>query len=569
VTTGKTRSLLLTVLVVALGVTIGFFVQRQITTGAFDTLEASQVAQDAQRLQIALDDEIRLLQNYGSTNSMWDSSYDDVRTSDKATFASDFPPDQMHAMYGLGGVIGVGPDGTPRVGGLTPGPATFTPPPAELSAPATLRTLFSPTSEAGKGTCGVVTTSVEPYLYCGFAAYDSNSEKRSGGLIFLSPLGKDGLAVLSERIGLHLALVPAVPAGSERQTPLSSSLGTIAVATKAVSGNTITVAASIPTVGGTPVVVEVQRDRPIHQAATSTATKLFVFMLVLGVLLVGALLWLVRRGIRSQVGPLRRTTEAVIASGDRTLRVGRHGDDDIGSLARAIDEMLDVLAAQEEAARTENAEREQQLRLAHAEQRQAEDDARERVREVVTQTSELVTRELHEVVDEAGAVRTAASRIDTCAGAVEDAGQRFVQQAKQADAEVTGLRDSLVQVRGMAELIGGIARQTNLLALNASIEAARAGEYGRGFAVVASEVKELAEESARSTEEITATIGRLEQHAAAVASAVSGIADGVGEIDRVTADVHDVVAGQHETVEQLHARLSGAIDQIGALTASR
>src|SRR6476661_3885689 len=89
-----------------------------------------------------------------------------------------------------------------------------------------------------------------------------------------------------------------------------------------------------------------------------------------------------------------------------------------------------------------------------------------------------------------------------------------------------------MEIGNVVKVITSIAEQTNLLALNATIEAARAGEAGKGFAVVASEVKELAQETARATEDISR---RVE----AIQADTSGAVDAIGEIASIIASIND------------------------------
>lgn len=71
------------------------------------------------------------------------------------------------------------------------------------------------------------------------------------------------------------------------------------------------------------------------------------------------------------------------------------------------------------------------------------------------------------------------------------------------------LQEKANEVQQITEVIFEVSNQTNLLALNASIESARAGEAGKGFAVVADQIRELSEQTRKSTEQIAGIIQEL------------------------------------------------------------
>jgi len=551
--------------VVLLLMLAGFVVQQQVTTGAFDQLEAAQVGQDALRVRMGLEARLALLDSFGATNSIWDASFDAVVHSDRVAFASDFPPDQVQPINGVDGVLGVGPDGTLRAGGLVVGDA-YVAPPVELRSAQVLRRLFDPSAKAGQSRCGVVTTSTVPFLFCGFASHDDDGGAAvAGGLIYLRSLGGSGLAGLSAQMTLPLALITTVRSGATTEAPIDSTLGRLLVRTRAVSGATIALDITVPTVGGDSVILETLRPRPIHAHAASVARWLMGLMGLLGALLFGAVIVIMRQEVRRQVRPLRRTAAQVISSGDRTLRIAGHTSGELGALAETIDEMLDAMSVQDEQLRTGQEAREAQLRQANAQQRLASEYVRQRAQSAVDDTTRIVITELADVIREAQEVQASVSGVNDRAHATRAVTAQVQVKARDGAHTVEAVAESLARVSKISQLIAGVASQTNMLALNATIEAARAGQVGKGFAVVANEVKHLAATTTASTEEISATLAGLEQDVSAMANAIAEMISGVEGIGREAEELTDVAAQQHSGMQALDEAVQGAIRRIEAM----
>lgn len=172
-----------------------------------------------------------------------------------------------------------------------------------------------------------------------------------------------------------------------------------------------------------------------------------------------------------------------------------------------------------------------------------------------------------QMVDKAVEVSThlAAASTELGASARELAGsvRSSVDEASSARETVHDLERSSAQIQDAIELIKEVAARTRLLALNATIEAARAGEAGRSFAIVAAEVKSLADETARSSADITAQVQEAQAASTKTVEAIDRLTTAIHGMDVQVDGISEAAGGAgglSDLAETLHADIASFAD---------
>jgi methyl-accepting chemotaxis protein len=133
-----------------------------------------------------------------------------------------------------------------------------------------------------------------------------------------------------------------------------------------------------------------------------------------------------------------------------------------------------------------------------------------------------------------------------------------VSQAGGASSKVNELGSAAMEISKVTEVITEISEQTNLLALNATIEAARAGEAGKGFAVVASEIKELAQQTAKATQEIKTRIDDIQNSTAETVTQIEQITSVINEVNEIVSTIATAVEEQAATSHEIAGNVTQA-----------
>jgi methyl-accepting chemotaxis protein len=291
--------------------------------------------------------------------------------------------------------------------------------------------------------------------------------------------------------------------------------------------------------------------------------------------------------------PLRALTAAAqrVASGDLTGSFPANPyKDEISRLSQSFADMvanLKNLIHQVSGAANDVASSSQELSASAEESAKGSQSVMDAITQVAAgaETQEKAAGETAVAMDEMAA---GVQKIAEAASAISEMSLLSAEKARDGGESVRQVVEQMMTIRSavdhqvevaerleykskeigeIIDVIANIAKQTNLLALNAAIEASRAGEHGKGFAVVAAEVRNLAEKSRESAEQISELIAGIQEDIQkAVEAADTGKSEvqrGVETVEKTGESFQDIYNAVEQVAQQVQ-EMSAIAEQMSA-----
>ncbi len=293
----------------------------------------------------------------------------------------------------------------------------------------------------------------------------------------------------------------------------------------------------------------------------ATARITIVMALAVGVGVAGLVGWVVARSVITPLGKMNALL-AHAADGDLTGTANTGWPAEWGQIAASYNAVMTKMSRDLSAIAAEVtglASASEELSVAsgsiagNAEQSSAEATA-------AAASAEQVSASVQTVASATEQMSASISEIATTTSRAASVATTAVSAAHSASATVTKLSTSSQEIGLVLKAITAIAEQTNLLALNATIEAARAGAAGKGFAVVASEVKDLAQETAKATEDIARRIDAIQADTYAASNSITEIVTVIDQISESQIAIAAALEEQTATTNEMSRSVAEAAE---------
>lgn len=301
-----------------------------------------------------------------------------------------------------------------------------------------------------------------------------------------------------------------------------------------------------------------------NQTARSTLTVSTLVALLATIVISISLVRSVRKPLVKINRTLRKATD-----GDLTTLIHYNKNDEFGEIANGINGLIghtrdmvsDIKTTSSNVTRvTETAKQTTSSNTKMLEQQRASSsaaaNAAAELNESAYRIADISTRSSTEIADANKSLLSGEQNLENTRQELE----HLLSDLDNASSVVNNVSDDSKGIATVLKVIQEIAEQTNLLALNAAIEAARAGEQGRGFAVVADEVRNLANKTQQSAEEIRAMIDALQQRSASAVSIMASNVTRANQLSKAIGQTEQSIHGVAELIKQINQRSQNIVE---------